>query len=84
LQAPFLTQFRVKLQLALFYFAQQHRVPVLSPVVLFVQYLSVQASTMFLASRSVHRTPSTSFTPPLRHYASSKSQQQLQHVVAYR
>jgi hypothetical protein len=37
----------VRLQQALFFFAQQLRVLVLSPAVLFAPYSSAQASTMF-------------------------------------
>jgi hypothetical protein len=84
LQAQFLTQFRVRQLLVLYFFVLQQRVPVLSPVVRFVQYLSVPEFTMYFQSHWDLQTPSTSFTPLLRHCVSLKSQQQLQHVVAYR
>jgi hypothetical protein len=43
----FLTQYKVKLQQAWFYYVQQAQVPELLPVVQCVQYSSVQASQMF-------------------------------------
>jgi hypothetical protein len=61
----FLTQFKVKLQQALFFFAQLAQVPELSPVAQCVQYLNVLESMMFLQSHSDLQMQSTWFTPLL-------------------
>jgi hypothetical protein len=61
----FLTQFKVKLQQALYYFAQLAQVPELLPVAQCVQCLSAQESLTFLQSHSDQITRSTWFMQPL-------------------
>jgi hypothetical protein len=61
----FLTQFKVKPQQALYYFAQLAQVPELLPVAQCVQYLNVQESLTFLQNHSDQITQSTWFTPQL-------------------
>jgi hypothetical protein len=65
---PFPTQFRVRLQLELYYFVQLQREPVSSPVVLFVRFWSVREFTMCCQRASVLQTHWTSFTQPLKLY----------------
>ena len=62
----FLTQFKVKLQQALYYFVQLAQVPELLPVAQCVQYLNVQESLTFLQNHSDQITQSTWFTQPLQ------------------
>jgi hypothetical protein len=74
----------VKQQRALFFFALQVQVPELSPVALFVQYLSALAFTMYLQSHSDHQMQSTWFTPLLQRSRCSSHLHRLQLVAVVR